>query len=61
MNIAIQQLIEVSRFYGKNKDFVIAGGGNTSYRTKNLHGLRPAEQHWPTSLKMDLLFSNGRD
>jgi rhamnose utilization protein RhaD (predicted bifunctional aldolase and dehydrogenase) len=28
----IQQLIEVSRFYGRKKDFVIAGGGNTSYK-----------------------------
>ena len=28
----IQQLIEISQFYGKNSDFVIAGGGNTSYK-----------------------------
>lgn len=28
----IQQLIEVSRYYGSRKDFVIAGGGNTSYK-----------------------------
>lgn len=28
----INQLIEVSRFYGSKKDFVIAGGGNTSYK-----------------------------
>lgn len=28
----IQQLIEISHFYGKNPDFVIAGGGNTSYK-----------------------------
>jgi len=27
---AMKQLIEISHFYGKNKDFVIAGGGNTS-------------------------------
>ncbi|MGE5393112.1 MAG: SDR family NAD(P)-dependent oxidoreductase [Candidatus Saccharibacteria bacterium] len=26
----LQQLIEVSRYYGSRKDFVIAGGGNTS-------------------------------
>lgn len=32
MKTAIQQLIEISRFYGSNKDFVIAGGGNTSYK-----------------------------
>lgn len=29
----IQSLIEISQFYGKNKSFVIAGGGNTSYKT----------------------------
>ena len=28
----IQQLIEISQFYGKNPEFVIAGGGNTSYK-----------------------------
>ncbi|HLN74803.1 MAG TPA: SDR family NAD(P)-dependent oxidoreductase [Prolixibacteraceae bacterium] len=28
----LQQLIEVSRYFGNRKDFVIAGGGNTSYK-----------------------------
>jgi rhamnose utilization protein RhaD (predicted bifunctional aldolase and dehydrogenase)/NAD(P)-dependent dehydrogenase (short-subunit alcohol dehydrogenase family) len=32
----IQQLIEISQFYGKNPDFVIAGGGNTSYKNDKL-------------------------
>lgn len=32
---ALQQLIEISQFYGKQKDFVIAGGGNTSYKNEN--------------------------
>ena len=32
MKPEIQQLIEVSRFYGSRKDFVIAGGGNTSFK-----------------------------
>jgi len=32
MNQKIKELIEVSRFYGQNKDYVIAGGGNTSYK-----------------------------
>nr|HPR62041.1 class II aldolase/adducin family protein [Prolixibacteraceae bacterium] len=26
-------LCEISQFYGKNKEMVIAGGGNTSYKT----------------------------
>ena len=29
----IQELIEISRFYGANSDYVIAGGGNTSFKT----------------------------
>ncbi len=29
---SIQELIEISQFYGKQNDFVIAGGGNTSYK-----------------------------
>ena len=28
----LNRLIEISRFYGDNPDFVIAGGGNTSYK-----------------------------
>ena len=32
MKPEIAQLIEVSRFYGNNKEYVIAGGGNTSYK-----------------------------
>ncbi|MDH6341402.1 rhamnose utilization protein RhaD (predicted bifunctional aldolase and dehydrogenase)/NAD(P)-dependent dehydrogenase (short-subunit alcohol dehydrogenase family) [Parabacteroides sp. PFB2-12] len=30
---AIEQLIEISRYYGGQKEYVIAGGGNTSYKT----------------------------
>jgi len=32
MNKYLSDLVEISRFYGSNKDFVIAGGGNTSYK-----------------------------
>lgn len=28
----IKSLVAISQFYGKNKDFIIAGGGNTSYK-----------------------------
>jgi len=28
----LRELIELSRFYGENPDFVLAGGGNTSYK-----------------------------
>lgn len=32
MNTELEQLIKISRYYGAKKDFVIAGGGNTSYK-----------------------------
>lgn len=31
----IQELIDISRFYGKDNRFVIAGGGNTSYKNQD--------------------------
>ena len=30
--MSIEKLVEISNFYGKNEDFVLAGGGNTSYK-----------------------------
>jgi rhamnose utilization protein RhaD (predicted bifunctional aldolase and dehydrogenase)/NAD(P)-dependent dehydrogenase (short-subunit alcohol dehydrogenase family) len=32
MNQEIKELIEISKYYGADKNFVIAGGGNTSYK-----------------------------
>lgn len=32
MKPEINELIEISRFYGNNKEYVIAGGGNTSFK-----------------------------
>jgi NAD(P)-dependent dehydrogenase (short-subunit alcohol dehydrogenase family)/rhamnose utilization protein RhaD (predicted bifunctional aldolase and dehydrogenase) len=32
MKSEISELLKISDFYGKNKDYVIAGGGNTSYK-----------------------------
>ena len=32
MKPELNELIEISRFYGNNKDYVIAGGGNTSFK-----------------------------
>jgi rhamnose utilization protein RhaD (predicted bifunctional aldolase and dehydrogenase) len=31
----LEQLIEISRYYGDDPDFVIAGGGNTSYKNND--------------------------
>ena len=35
MNQGVKDLIEVSRWYGQKKEYVIAGGGNTSFKTKD--------------------------
>lgn len=35
MNAAIGELIGISRFYGQNKEFVIGGGGNTSWKDEH--------------------------
>jgi rhamnose utilization protein RhaD (predicted bifunctional aldolase and dehydrogenase)/NAD(P)-dependent dehydrogenase (short-subunit alcohol dehydrogenase family) len=32
MKTEIKELIEISKYYGTNKDYVIAGGGNTSFK-----------------------------
>jgi rhamnose utilization protein RhaD (predicted bifunctional aldolase and dehydrogenase)/NAD(P)-dependent dehydrogenase (short-subunit alcohol dehydrogenase family) len=35
MKQEIAELIEISQFYGQKKEYVIAGGGNTSYKTED--------------------------
>ncbi len=35
MKPEISELIGISRFYGKDKEYVIAGGGNTSFKDDN--------------------------
>jgi NAD(P)-dependent dehydrogenase (short-subunit alcohol dehydrogenase family)/rhamnose utilization protein RhaD (predicted bifunctional aldolase and dehydrogenase) len=32
MKNSVQELVEISKFYGKQKEYVIAGGGNTSWK-----------------------------
>ncbi len=34
MDTTLSDLIDISRYYGSNKDYVIAGGGNTSYKNE---------------------------
>jgi len=36
MKNPIQELVEVSQHFGNDKSFVLAGGGNTSYKTEDL-------------------------
>jgi len=35
MESGLKDLIDISRFYGVNKEYVIAGGGNTSFKNKD--------------------------
>jgi len=32
MEMSIKELVKISRFYGKDPDFLLAGGGNTSFK-----------------------------
>ena len=38
----IEQLLKISRFYGKNADFVLAGGGNTSIKSADILYIKPS-------------------
>lgn len=35
MDKSLQELVDISNYYGKSKEFVIGGGGNTSYKDDN--------------------------
>lgn len=44
MTDEIKDLIDISRYYGKNKEFVIAGGGNTSYKNDDTIWIKSSGQ-----------------
>jgi NAD(P)-dependent dehydrogenase (short-subunit alcohol dehydrogenase family)/rhamnose utilization protein RhaD (predicted bifunctional aldolase and dehydrogenase) len=44
MNQEIKDLIEISRFYGIDKDFVIAGGGNSSFKNEETIWIKASGQ-----------------
>jgi NAD(P)-dependent dehydrogenase (short-subunit alcohol dehydrogenase family)/rhamnose utilization protein RhaD (predicted bifunctional aldolase and dehydrogenase) len=44
MKPEINELIEISKYYGNNKDFVIAGGGNTSFKDDNIIWIKASGQ-----------------
>jgi len=44
MKPEINELIEISKFYGANKDYVIAGGGNTSYKDEQTIWIKASGQ-----------------
>ena len=44
MKQEIKELIEISKFYGANKEFVIAGGGNTSFKDEQTIWIKSSGQ-----------------
>ena len=44
MKAEINELIRISNFYGASKDYVIAGGGNTSYKDENTIWIKASGQ-----------------
>ena len=44
MNQEIKDLIDISRFYGCDKEYVIAGGGNTSFKDDNIIRVKASGQ-----------------
>lgn len=44
MNREIKELIEISRFYGSDMKYVIAGGGNTSFKNDNIIWIKASGQ-----------------
>ncbi len=44
MNQEIKDLIDISHFYGSDKEYVIAGGGNTSYKDDNIIRVKASGQ-----------------
>ena len=44
MKPEINELIEISRFYGNNKEYVIAGGGNTSFKDEQTIWIKASGQ-----------------
>ncbi len=44
MKPGLAELLEISRFYGRSKDYVIAGGGNTSYKDQDTIWIKASGQ-----------------
>ena len=44
MKPEIEELIKISRYYGSNKEYVIAGGGNTSYKDESTIWIKASGQ-----------------
>ena len=44
MKPEIKELIEISKYYGSNKEYVIAGGGNTSFKDEETIWIKASGQ-----------------
>lgn len=44
MKKEISDLVDISRYYGSNKDFVVSGGGNTSFKDENTVWIKASGQ-----------------
>lgn len=44
MKKELNDLVDISRYYGSNKDYVTAGGGNTSFKDKNTIWIKASGQ-----------------
>lgn len=60
MKPGIKELIDISRFYGSNKEYVIAGGGNTSYKDESTIWIK-ASGHSLASLTEEGLVALSRE
>ncbi len=58
MRPEIEELISISRYYGNNKEYVIAGGGNTSFKDENTIWIKASGQPLAELTEDDLVFLN---
>jgi rhamnose utilization protein RhaD (predicted bifunctional aldolase and dehydrogenase)/NAD(P)-dependent dehydrogenase (short-subunit alcohol dehydrogenase family) len=55
MKPEINELIEISKYYGSNKDYVIAGGGNTSFKDEQTIWIKASGQSLAEMTEEDLV------
>ena len=60
MKPEIDDLIRISKYYGNNKDYVIAGGGNTSFKDQQTIWIKASGQSL-AELSEDNLVALSRD
>jgi NAD(P)-dependent dehydrogenase (short-subunit alcohol dehydrogenase family)/rhamnose utilization protein RhaD (predicted bifunctional aldolase and dehydrogenase) len=58
MKAEIKELLEISKYYGNNKDYVIAGGGNTSFKDDKTIWIKASGQSLAEMSEEDLVALN---